>query len=250
MNRMKAEASLNLYITAVHPCPYLPEREAVNLLVDPCFNMTASMYARLLNNGFRRSGHDVYRPHCRGCSACVSTRIPVQEFQADRSQRRNFKRNLDLQVTLNYDGFKPEYDSLYRRYIRQRHFGGGMDTDSTETFASFLLTRWCNTALVEFRDQDRLLAVATVDVLKNGISSVYTFFDPDVAVERGLGTFAVLWQIEHARALGLPYVYPGYWIAEARKMRYKTRFQPIEGLIDGVWTPLSAQVDRDDQQSG
>ena len=243
MNRMKAEASLNLYITAVHPCPYLPDREAVNLLVDPCFNMTASMYARLLNNGFRRSGHDVYRPHCRGCSACVSTRIPVQDFKPDRSQRRTFKRNLDLQVVLNHDGFKPEYDSLYRRYIRQRHLGGGMDTDSTETFASCLLTPWCNTVLVEFRDAERLLAVAAVDVLKNGISSVYTFFDPDVAVERGLGTFAVLWQIEYARALGLPYVFPGYWIEEARKMRYKVRFQPIEGLKDGAWQRLPALVD-------
>ncbi len=243
MNRMRAEASLNLYITAVHPCPYIPEREAVNLLVDPCFNMTASMYARLLNNGFRRSGQDVYRPHCRTCSACISTRIPVDAFLPNRSQRRNWKKNADLTVVLNYDGFKDEYDGLYRRYILSRHLGGGMDTDSTETFASFLLTNWCNTVLVEFWDKQSLIAVAAVDELKQGISSVYTFFDPDIADERGLGTFAILWQIEYAKTRGLHYVYPGYWIAEARKMSYKTRFQPIEGLIDGEWQPLAPLAD-------
>lgn len=125
MNRMSAEASLNLYITAVHPCPYLPERQAMNLLVDPCYRMTADLYARLLESGFRRSGADVYRPHCKGCSACVSTRIAVQGFTPNRSQRRNLKRNSDLSVVVNRTGFKPEYDDLYRRYINQRHAGVG-----------------------------------------------------------------------------------------------------------------------------
>ncbi len=240
MNRMSAEASLNLYITAVHPCPYLPGREAVNLLVDPCFNMTAHLYARLLNSGFRRSGQDVYRPHCQACSACVSTRILVNEFKPNRSQRRNWKQNQDVQVVINRDGFKCAYDSLYRRYISQRHANGGMDTDSSDTFANFLLSRWCSTALVEFHAKGQLLAVAAIDELKTGLSAVYTFFDPEVGQQRGMGTFAILWQIEHARRQQLPYVYPGYWIAEARKMNYKTHFQPLEGLIDGIWQPIEA----------
>lgn len=240
MNRMSAEASLNLYITAIHPCPYLPDRQAMNLLVDPCYRMTADLYARLLESGFRRSGADVYRPHCKGCSSCVSSRIPVSEFTPNRSQRRNIKRNSDLRVVVNHDGFKAEYDGLYRRYISQRHLGGGMDTDSSSTFASFLLSHWCKTALVEFRDGNRLLAVAAVDELKNSLSSVYTFFAPDEGEERGLGTYAVLWQIEHARRQGLPFVYPGYWIDESPKMRYKTRFQPIEGLVNGNWIKLTA----------
>lgn len=239
MNRMSAEASLNLYITAVHPCPYLPDHQAVNLLVDPCYNMTSELYGRLLESGFRRSGSDVYRPHCKGCSACVSSRIPVDDFIMSRSQRRNWQHNQDLQVVINRGSFKPEYGELYRRYIHHRHSGGGMDTDSISTFAGFLLTRWCKTALVEFHDQERLLAVAAVDELHSGLSSVYTFFDPDEGESRGLGTFAVLWQIEQARQLGLPFVYPGYWIAESPKMRYKTRFQPIEGLVNGGWVKLA-----------
>jgi arginine-tRNA-protein transferase len=240
MNRMSAEASLNLYITTVHPCPYLPDHQAMNLLVDPCYKMTADLYARLLESGFRRSGADVYRPHCKGCSSCVSSRIPVNEFKPSRSQRRNLKRNQGLHVVINRGGFKPEYDELYREYISQRHTGGGMDTDSIDTFAGFLLARWCTTALVEFWDDNRLLAVAAMDELSSGLSSVYTFFEPYEGEERGLGTFAVLWQIEEARQRGLPFVYPGYWIDESPKMRYKTRFQPIEGLINGTWVRLAA----------
>ncbi|MEB4589628.1 arginyltransferase [Candidatus Thiothrix sp. Deng01] len=239
---MSAEASLNLYITAIHPCPYLPGRQAMNLLVDPCYRMTAELYARLLESGFRRSGADVYRPHCKGCSSCVSSRIPVNEFVPDRSQRRNLKRNSDLRVVVNRNGFKPEYDELYRQYISRRHFGGGMDMDSTATFASFLLTHWCTTVLVEFYEGDSLLAVAAVDELKNCLSSVYTFFAPEAGEKRGLGTYAILWQIEQARRRGLPYVYPGYWIAESSKMRYKTRFQPIEGLVNGNWVALATNL--------
>lgn len=238
MNRMSAEASLNLYITAVHPCPYLSGHEAVNLLVDPCYNMTADLYGRLLESGFRRSGTDVYRPHCKGCSACVSSRISVNSFQPNRSQRRNLQRNQDLQVVIHRKRFKPEYQDLYRRYIGQRHAGGGMDNDSIATFAGFLLADWCPTALVEFWDNQHLLGVAAVDELRNGLSSVYTFFDPDAGEARGLGVFAVLWQIEYARQCGLAFVYPGYWIAESPKMCYKTRFQPIEGLVNGCWVRL------------
>ncbi len=238
MNRMSAESSLNLYITAVHPCPYLADRQAMNLLVDPAYKMTGVLYSRLLNSGFRRSGSDVYRPHCKHCSACISTRIPVDHFKANRSQQRNFKRNSDLQVVINKLGFKLEYADLYREYIRHRHPGGGMDTDGIDTFASFLLTRWCKSMLVEFRDGPDLLAVSAVDELKTGLSSVYTFYSPTLGIQRGLGTYALLWQIVYARKLGLDYVYPGYWIAESDKMNYKTRFQPIEGLVDGVWTRL------------
>lgn len=241
MDRMSAEANLNLYITAAHLCPYLPERQAVNLLVDPCFYMTSALYSRLLESGFRRSGEDVYRPHCKQCQSCISTRIPVNEFQPDRSQKRNLQHNRDLLVHVNRDkAFKSEYELLYRRYIQQRHPGGGMEEDSTETFSSFLLGRWSNTLLVEFRESGRLLAVAAVDQVHNGLSAVYTFFDPEEN-KRGLGTYAVLWQIQHARESGLAYVYPGYWIAESPKMQYKTRFQPIEGLINGTWERLTAQ---------
>jgi arginine-tRNA-protein transferase len=245
---MSAEANLNLYVTATHPCPYLADRQAVNLLVDPCFKMTASLYARLLDSGFRRSGMDVYRPHCKTCTSCVSTRIPVGHFKRNRSQQRNWLRNQDLRIYINNgEGFKPEYAALYRRYINQRHKGGGMEEDSAETFASFLLSPWSNTLLVEFHSDTELLAVAAADKTCNGLSSVYTFFAPESGEKRGLGTYAVLWQIDYAQQQDLPYVYPGYWIAESAKMNYKTRFQPIEGLRNGIWGTLDKNQQSDRQ---
>ncbi|WP_323128437.1 arginyltransferase [Candidatus Thiothrix anitrata] len=236
---MLAETNLNLYITSTHPCPYLAQEQAVNLLVDPGYQMSPTLYARLLDSGFRRSGNDVYRPHCQYCQACVATRITAAAFAPNRSQQRNWQHNSDLTVRVNRsEGFKPAYDDLYRRYVGYRHKGGGMEEDSTETFASFLLGDWCTTMLVEFYLAETLLAVAAVDELSTGLSSVYTFFDPEASQKRGLGTYAVLWQIAFANAQGLPYVYPGYWIEASPKMRYKTQFQPMEGLINGQWQTL------------
>lgn len=240
---MFAEANLNLYITAEHPCPYLPDHHATNLLVDPGFKMTGNLYAKLLDRGFRRSGDAVYRPHCQHCQACVATRIPVADFTPNRSQQRNWQRNRDLQAHINHDqGFKPEYGALYNAYINHRHPKGGMDADGADAFASFLLGQWCPTLLVEWRCGGQLLGVAAVDKLRNGLSAVYTFFEPVQGGARGLGTYAVLWQIAYAREHKLPYVYPGYWIGASPKMAYKTQFQPMEGLVQGQWVVLPKQV--------
>nr|CAA6814886.1 MAG: Arginine-tRNA-protein transferase (EC [uncultured Thiotrichaceae bacterium] len=230
--------SLELYITAAHDCPYLSDRKATNLLVDPGYDMNLATYSRLIDKGFRRSGSDVYRPCCYRCQSCVSTRIPVKDFRFKRSQKRNWNNNSDLAVRVNTAGYKPEYSDLYLRYIRSRHAGGGMDDDSPASFANFILTSWCETALLEFWQGDVLLAVAATDKVKQGLSSVYTFFDPDEGAARGLGTYALLWQIHWAREQKLPYVYPGYWIAESPKMNYKTRFSPIKGFIDDQWVDL------------
>jgi arginine-tRNA-protein transferase len=192
-----------------------------------------------LNKGFRRSGSDVYRPCCYRCQACVSTRIPVESFKPSRSQKRTWNLNQDLSVRVNQDGYREEYTDLYLRYVRSRHAGGGMDDDTPSTFANFILTDWCQTVLIEFWKDERLMAVASTDWLKQGLSSVYTFFDPEEGSERGLGTFALLWQIHWAKELKLPYVYPGYWIKESPKMNYKVRFQPIEGFVNNQWVPIA-----------
>ncbi len=234
--------SLELYITASHECPYIDGNKATNLLVDPVFRMDPLVYGRLIDKGFRRSGGDIYRPCCYRCQACVSTRIDVATFEPRRSQRRNWTRNSDLRVLVSHQGFKPEYTELYLNYIRSRHAGGGMDEDTPESFANFIVTDWCDTALIELYAGERLLAVAATDCLPQGLSSVYTFFDPAVSAQRGLGVFSLLWQIEYARALGLNYVYPGYWIEQSDKMRYKTDFQPIEGYIDNEWVALPRQA--------
>ncbi len=230
--------SLELYITAAHECPYIRDRKATNLLVDPGYRMNASTYARLIDKGFRRSGSDVYRPCCYRCQSCISTRIPVHQFKPKRSQRRNWKRNRDLRVQISTSGFKPEYTELYLKYIHSRHAGGGMDEDTPASFASFILTSWCETVLLEFWQDELLLGVAATDRLAQGLSAVYTFFDPEQGAERGLGVYALLWQLDWAKKLGLSYVYPGYWIAESPKMNYKVRFRPISGYIDDRWVEL------------
>ncbi len=228
---------LNFYLSPPEPCSYLPGRDAVNLFADPLAPMDTALYGRLIDHGFRRSGRYVYRPQCGACEACVPTRIAVDAFRPSRSQRRNMERNRDLEVVLRPARFQDQHFALYRRYQQGRHAGGGMDNPRPESYRDFLICDWTETLFVELRLAGRTLAVAVTDVLPRGLSAVYTFFDPDHS-ERGLGTYAVLWQIREARRRALPYVYLGYWIAGNRKMRYKTRFRPIEGLVHGRWQPL------------
>jgi arginine-tRNA-protein transferase len=163
--------------------------------------------------------------------------VPVAEFRADRSQRRNLRRNADLTLSLEPAAYSDEYFDLYRRYLDVRHAGGGMDNPAEEDFTRFLYTAWSPTAFVALRLHGRLLAVAVTDFASSGVSAVYTFFDPHES-ERGLGTYAILRQIDLARERGLPHVYLGYWIAGHPKMDYKARFHPLELLGPEGWQPL------------
>jgi arginine-tRNA-protein transferase len=225
---------LKIYPTAMHACAYLPGKLARNAVIDPDFAMTMSVYDYLIKSGFRRSGSQVYRPYCEGCKGCITTRIEVNKFAPSKSQKRNAKLNQDLRVVVNEDGFKDEYYPLYQSYLASRH-----DDTEAEGVQDFLAASWCDTLFVEFYDGDEMISVAAIDRLESGLSAVYTFFDPEKGGKRGLGVFAVVWQIEYAKSLGLDYVYPGYWIKECRKMNYKTRYQPLEGLVEGTWKPLA-----------
>ncbi len=225
------------YATPPHECSYFSERRAVTLFADPHTPMSSRLYGVLAPLGFRRSGEYVYRPRCPHCSACQPARIPVRDFRLNRSQRRTWKENRDLEITRCRAEYDEEQYRLYREYIHTRHPEGGMDVDSVEQYLAFLTSSWSETDFVEFRSADRLLGVAVVDRFERGLSAVYTFFDPTER-KRGLGTYAVLWQMEEARRLGLDYVYLGYYIAESPKMAYKHNYRPLEILVDGEWKPM------------
>ncbi len=235
---MKLDQPLKIFPTGMHPCSYLPGLIARNAVVDPDFEMNPNVYDYLIQNGFRRSGEQVYRPYCHTCEECITTRIPVAEFKRSRSQKRNWKLNQDLIVKINKGDFKEEYSPLYQRYLESRH-----ESQDHVGVEKFLLADWCNIYFVEFYTSDEngeelLIGVAVTDVVKSGLSAVYTFFDPDEGNRRGLGIFAVLWQLNYAAEKELQYVYPGFWIKDCRKMNYKTRFQPIQGLKKGKWIAL------------
>jgi arginine-tRNA-protein transferase len=236
-NETSREQQLALYLTAEHPCSYLESRRARTLFVDPLARMDSALYQSLVDQGFRRSGAHVYRPACRGCARCVPVRIPVATFRPDRSQRRNWVSNAkDFKVVETSAAFEPDHFALYLRYLADRHPEGTMAEDrSTESYRRFLVDPWGGeTRFLELRLGERLAGVAVTDFLPQGLSAVYTFFDPDLA-GRAPGTFAVLAQIETARRLGRHYVYLGYWIGESPKMSYKTRFRPLEAWDGHRW---------------
>lgn len=230
---------LKVFTTYPHECSYLMGEEATTLFVDPKQDVDQNLYTSLSRMGFRRSGQHLYKPNCAGCQACIPARIPVAEFAPSRNQKRVLKRNADLRVQSFTALENPQTYALYERYIRARHYDGDMFPPSMEQFTSFLGQAWEFTRYYCFSAGNELKAVAVVDHLNDGFSAIYTFFDPDDKT-RSLGKFAILWQIELAKQLQLPYVYLGYWVQNCRKMDYKIQYQPIELLEQGEWLKFEA----------
>lgn len=233
---------LRLFHTAEHPCGYWPERTARDLVLDPADPLLAQRYPMALGWGFRRSGNIVYRPHCQGCQACVAVRIPVERFRPDRSQRRCLARNAEVQMRVLPAQRTDEQLALYRRYLAARHKDGGMDDHGAAEFDQFLGGLWNEGRFIELREpkergQGKLLAVAVTDVTETASSAVYTFYDPR-ETRRGLGTLAILKQLQWAHSQQHRYLYLGYWIAAHQKMDYKRRFRPLEGFDGRAWRDL------------
>lgn len=227
---------LQFYATTPYACGYIQGLQAQSLIAAPHHLINAETYSSLIQLGFRRSGKFTYRPHCESCSACIPVRLPVAEFQPKRSQRRAFKRHDNLTARIIPLEFYEDHYQLYVAYQAARHEGAN-EQESAEQYRNFLVQSNVKSAMVEFRLNGVLKIVSVVDIVHDGVSAVYTFYD---STDHGAsyGTFNIMWLVEWCRNLQLPYLYLGYWIKESRKMAYKQNFIPQEALIDGEWQPL------------
>jgi len=230
---------LQFYATSPYGCSYLPGRIARSQVSTPTHLIDAPTYSELVKIGFRRSGVFTYRPWCDNCRECIPVRVPVKEFTPNRSQRRALNQHAELVAHERPLAYREEHYQLYQRYQLARHSGGGMDNDSREQYGHFLLQTHVDTRLIEFCENDIPRMVCIIDVLTEGLSSVYTFYDPAIR-NASLGTYAVLWQIAQCQHLGLPHLYLGYWIEHSRKMSYKANFQPLEALRQGEWQRINS----------
>lgn len=229
--------SIPLFVTETQPCNYLDKKNSQSAFVHPSFSLNTATYSQLIAQGFRRSGNEVYTPHCSTCTQCIATRLIANQFIANRNQKRCIKKNQQTTVIIKPAQFEQAHYDMYMRYQTDRHGNGGMADSTKEDYINFLSSRWCNTLFVEFSINKELASVAIVDLLENGLSAVYTFFEPKFA-QYSLGNYAVLWQIQHALEMDLEFVYMGFWIKNCRKMSYKTQYQPMQGFIENQWTTL------------
>jgi len=231
---------LQFYVTTGYTCGYLPNKMAQSLIAAPQHLVDAKVYSGLIQQGFRRSGKFSYRPHCESCQECIPVRIILDQFSPNRSQKRAFKQHNNLTTAILPVGFHEEHYALYASYQRARHSEEKIQDETApqendvEQYQSFLCQSNVESVMVEFRENEQLKMVSVIDIVRDGISAVYTFYETkDTATS--YGTYNVLWQTLWAKELGLPYLYLGYWIRDSKKMAYKQNYQPLEKLIDGEW---------------
>jgi arginyl-tRNA--protein-N-Asp/Glu arginylyltransferase len=228
------------FITAPAPCPYLAGKMERKVFTHLIGQDAASLNDTLSQSGFRRSQNIAYRPACDGCGACVSVRVPVNQFRWSRGFRRTLAANDDLQARIVSAKATSEQYSLFRSYIDARHYDGGMADMTVLDFAAMIDESFVDTRIVEYRSRvgqgrERLLAAVLFDVLDDGLSLIYSFFNPELEA-RSLGTYVILDSIRRAQRMGLSYVYLGYWVKGSSKMAYKARFLPQERLMRDGWT--------------
>lgn len=231
------EESIKLYRTGEHNCSYLDGQQARTLFLDPDLRFTLPLYEQMMHLGFRRSGHHLYRPDCEACGACMPSRVKVDQFHWKRRFRRVLNKNQDLTVHRVPCQYSVDHYRLYEAYISHRHYQGDMYPPSEESYREFLVSRPDLAFILEFRQGERVVAVAFTDRMETGLSATYTFFDPEQS-HRGLGVFSILTQIQLCMTLGLPFLYLGYWVPGSAQMTYKADYRPLEVLINRHWRLL------------
>lgn len=232
------------FVTAPSPCPYLPGRTERKVFAELKGDDAQTMAEALGRIGFRRSQNVVYRPSCDGCQACVSVRVPTARFTPGRSQKKLIARHADLDVHACEPWATEEQWALLKRYLAARHPGGGMAAMDAHDFADMVEQSPIDTVVVEYREPGhdgqlgRLVGCCITDKQADGLSMIYSFYDPDCVDRPGMGNFIIMDHITRAARSGLPYVYLGYWIEDCGRMAYKTKFRPVEALISGQWRAL------------
>ena len=231
-------STIKFFATDEHPCSYLDDQLAKTIFLDPQQPNDEALYSALLDLGFRRSGKHIYRPHCGKCQQCISVRIPVDDFKYSRSQKRITKANADLAVRQLASIDTEECYLLFEKYISLRHKDGDMHPTSPEDYRNFLCGDESYAVNYGFYLNERLIAVAISDKMPQGLSAVYSYFDPEYE-SRSLGNFMILWQIEACLRQQLPALYLGYWIKNCQKMSYKSKFRPLEVFVNQRWLRMN-----------
>jgi len=230
--------TLKLFLTPEHDCSYLPDKTARSMFVNPSTKITSDLYSSLNLRGFRRSGKYLYKPHCEACNACMASRVLVNEFKPNRSQKRIMRRNEDLKVTLLPSISNTKCYELYEKYITLRHADGDKYPPSIDQYQSFLVEQLSTTIYIGFFLEDELVCVSVIDQVDDGLSALYTFYNPDLT-KRALGVNAILWQLSECKKLSMPFLYLGYWIENCQKMNYKSAYQPQEIYKNEIWQKIS-----------
>ena len=231
---------ISFYLTTPHRCPYLEDEFAQTLFLSPEIEANEHIYSQLIRQGFRRSGEHIYRPQCQACQACISVRIPVAKFAFSRSHKRCLKKCSHFSLSQRAGEFDQEHYQLYDRYISVRHSDGDMYPTSRRQYKEFLLSSWISVQYIDFRDPvtRKLIATSVFDDLGDGLSAIYTFFDPDYS-RFSLGQYAILKLIQLVREFEKPFLYLGYWIKNSPKMAYKGNYRPLECFVNNNWVQLS-----------
>ncbi|WP_047538529.1 arginyltransferase [Methylotenera versatilis] len=229
---------LQFYVTTPYKCGYLPNKLAQSLIASPQHLIDANIYNGLISQGFRRSGKFAYRPHCENCRACIAVRLVLSTFAPTRGQKRASKQHTDLTAQVMPLHYNQEHFELYSSYQSLRHHDENAieaKDDDEEQYRQFLCQSNVESLMIEFRNADnQIKIVSVIDVVKDGVSAVYTFYDA-LETKASYGTYAIMWLAEWTKSLDLPYLYLGYWIQDSPKMAYKQKFNPQEKLIDGEW---------------